>query len=81
MPEEPLRTTLLHVEIETEAPYAPNVVEDALEELARTLDFTGMYRGHVKVTSPSGELLYGWDLGAEWNDAPAPDAGDASDAR
>lgn len=70
MQDEPLRTTLIHVEIETEAPYAKNVIEDALRDLAATLDFTGMYQGHVKVTSPSGELLYGWTLGEDTDGHP-----------
>lgn len=61
--EEPLRTTLIQVEIETEAPYAATVIEDSLKELAQTLDFTGMYAGHVKAMSPNGDLLYGWFLG------------------
>lgn len=73
--EEPLRTTLYSVEIETEAPYGPNVIEDALRDLAATLDFTGMYKGHVKVMKPNGELLYGWDLGKEWSDEVTADAG------
>lgn len=64
--EEPLRTTLLHVEIETEAPYAQTVIKDMLEELANTLDFTGMYKGRVEVKSPQGEELYGWTLGEDW---------------
>lgn len=68
MPEEPLKTTLYHVEIETEAPYAPTVIEDALRELAQTLDFTEMYKGHVKVMKPNGDLLYGWDLGQDWSE-------------
>lgn len=73
MQEEPLKTTLYTVEIESEAPYAPTVIEDALRELAQTLDFTAMYKGHVKVKQPNGELLYGWDLGQEWSDeVPAP---------
>lgn len=70
MQEEPLRTTLIHVEIETEAPYAQTVIEDMLRELASTLDFTGMYAGHVKATSPSGELLYGWTLGEDPDETP-----------
>lgn len=60
---EPLSTTAINVEIESEAPYAKTIIRDVLEELAQTLDFTGMYEGHVRVTSPSGELLYGWNLG------------------
>lgn len=70
MQDEPLRTTLINVEIETEAPYAQTVIEDALSELASTLDFTGMYRGHVKAMSPAGELLYSWDLGVEPDEHP-----------
>lgn len=61
---EPLSLTVLNVSIETEAPYAETVVRDVMQELAQTLDFTGMYEGHVKVTRPSGELLYGWTLGS-----------------
>jgi hypothetical protein len=61
--EEPLRLTALTINVETEAPYASNVIRSVLEELAQTLDFTGMYEGHIKVTSPTGEVLYGWTLG------------------
>lgn len=60
---EPLSLTALNIEIESEAPYAETIVRDVVEELARTLDFTGMYEGFVKVTSPHGDLLYGWTLG------------------
>lgn len=62
---EPLRTTLVCVEIESEAPYAATVIEDSLRDIADALDFTGMYRGHVKVTSPSGEDLYSWEFGQD----------------
>lgn len=62
---ESIQTTAINVEIETEAPYAKTIIHDILQELSQTLDFTGMYDGYVKVTSPSGELLYGWNLGDE----------------
>lgn len=72
--EEPLRTTLLHVEIESEAPYAPTVIEDMLRELVSTLDFTGMYKGVVKVTSPSGKVINHWELGQDWSEETKADA-------
>lgn len=62
---EPLRTTAVTVEIESEAPYAENIIRDILQELASTLDFTGMYEGHVRVKSPNGEDLYSWEFGEE----------------
>lgn len=62
---ESLSLTAMRIEIETEAPYAETVIQDILEELAQTLDFTGMYEGHIKVMTPSGDLLYGWHLGAK----------------
>lgn len=63
---EPLRETVLHIKIHSEAPYAKNIIEDSMRELAQTLDFTGMYEGEIEVTSPSGERLYGWSF-------PTPD--------
>lgn len=62
---EPLGLTAMRIEIETEAPYAETIIQDVMEELAQTLDFTGMYEGHVKVMTPSGDLLYGWHLGTK----------------
>lgn len=62
MQAEPLRETVVHVKIASEAPYAKNIIEDALRELSQTLDFTGMYEGEIEVTSPSGEHLYGWSF-------------------
>lgn len=66
--EEPLSLTALTIEVETEAPYAETIIRDVVQELAQTLDFTGMYEGHVKVTTPSGDLLYGWNLGTTQGD-------------
>lgn len=68
MQAEPLRTTLVHVEIESEAPYAPTVIHDILRELADTLNFTDMYQGRVVVRSPSGEELYSWALGETYEE-------------
>ena len=62
---ESMNQTVVHVRIESEAPYAKTIIEDSLRQLMEALDYTGMYQGKVEVVSPSGEGLYGWAFGQE----------------